>query len=94
MILIVSQSALADFNRLQAFLAEKSPNAAQRAVAAIVQAIDSLMVNPDRGRRAAGDTRDLIVPFGRSSYLVRFLHDPQRGEIVIFRIWHGREAHD
>lgn len=93
--LIVSQSALADLQRLQIFLADKNQTAARRAVSAIVQAIDSLMVFPDRGHPTGSDnTRDLIVPFGRSAYLVRFAHDPQRGEIVILRIWHGRETRD
>jgi hypothetical protein len=31
------------------------------------------------------------VSFGQSAYIVRFSHDPQRDEIVIVRIWHGRE---
>jgi plasmid stabilization system protein ParE len=35
--------------------------------------------------------RDLAVPFGRSVYIVRFMHDARRAEIVIIRIWHGRE---
>ena len=50
-------------------------------------------VFPGRGR-ASGivGLRELVVPFGRSAYVVRFAHDPQRQEIVIVRIWHGREA--
>jgi len=35
--------------------------------------------------------RELVVPFGGSAYVVRFAHDPQREDIVILRIWHGRE---
>ena len=93
--LIVSRAALADLERLRAFLAGKDLNAAQRAVSRIVGAIDSLAIFPDRGH-PAGLTggRDLVVPFGRSAYIVRFAHDPQRGEIVILRIWHGREARE
>jgi plasmid stabilization system protein ParE len=34
----------------------------------------------------------LIVPFGRSAYIVRFAHDAERVEVVILRIWHSREA--
>lgn len=91
--LIVSSAASADLQRLHAFLAGKDPSAAQRAVSGIVRAIDSLDLFPDRGRPSTiAGIRELIVPFGRSGYVVRFAHDPQRDEIVILRIWHGREA--
>ena len=91
--LIVSRAAAADLQRLRAFLADKDPNAAQRAVSGIIRAIDSLDLFPDRGRPSAiAGVRELIVPFGRAAYIVRFAHDPQREEIVILRIWHGREA--
>lgn len=92
--LIVSQSALADLTRLQAFLADKNQSATQRSVSAIGLAINSLMVFPDRGRPTASTgVRELVVPFGRTAYLVRYIHDRERDEIVILRIWHGRESH-
>ena len=91
--LIVSQAAQADLLRLHAFLAELSPDAAQRAVSVLVRAIDSLDLFPDRGRPSAiTGLRELIVPFGRSAYIVRFAHDTGRDEIVILRVWHDREA--
>lgn len=91
--LTVSGAALADLKRLQAFLADKNVNAARRAVAAIVRAIDSLAEFPDRGHPAGvAGLRDLIVPFGRSTYIIRFAHDHGAGEIIVLRIWHGREA--
>ena len=77
--LIVSKSATADLLRLHSFLAELSPDAAQRALSVIVRAIDSLDLFPDRGRPSAvAGTRELIVPFGRSAYVVRFAHDAGR----------------
>ena len=91
--LVVSRAATADLARLREFLTSRNPTAAQRAVASIAQAIDSLATYPDRGRPSEIERlRELIVPFGRSAYIVRFVHDPQRQEIVIVRIWHGREA--
>jgi plasmid stabilization system protein ParE len=90
--LIVSSAAAADLERLHAFLAD-NPDAAQRAVAAIVRAIDSLELFPDRGRPSpVAGVRELIVPFGRSAYVVRFAHDSRREEVAILRVWHGREA--
>jgi len=91
--LVVSRAAAADLERLREFLAGKNPAAAQRAIAGIVEAIDSLTAFPDRGRSAGvAGLRDLVVPFGRSAYVVRLAHDPERQEIVIMRVWHGREA--
>jgi plasmid stabilization system protein ParE len=91
--LVVSEAAAADLLRLHAFLAELNPAAAQRAVAAIIRAVDSLDLFPDRGRPSAvAGLRELIVPFGGAAYVVRFAHDAGRGEVVILRVWHSREA--
>jgi len=91
--LIVSPAAAADLARLHAFLTDKNPAAARRAISGIVAAIDSLAAFPDRGRAfGAAGLRELIVPYGRSAYVVRFAHDPQRQEILIVRVWHGRET--
>ena len=91
--LIVSGSATADLGRLRAILAESNPSAARRAVAVLIDAIDSLQNFPDRGRPSGvEDVRELIVPFGRSAYVVGYRHDEGRAEIQVLRIWHGREA--
>jgi plasmid stabilization system protein ParE len=93
--LTVSGAALADLKRLQAFLADKDIDAARRAVAEIAGTIDALTVFPDRGSPAGmAGLRDLIVPFGRSNYIVRYMHDRAISEIIIIRVWHGREARD
>jgi toxin ParE1/3/4 len=93
--LIVSETALADLERLHAFLADKSPRAASRAVSALVAAVESLNHVPERGRPAGlPHTRELIVPFGRSNYVIRYLNRTGPDELVIFRIWHSREARD
>jgi plasmid stabilization system protein ParE len=93
--LTVSPVALADLERLRTFLADKNPDAASRAVSRIIRAIDSLHVFPDRGRPVGSEgMRDLLVPFGRSVYIVRFVHVAQRAEVVIVRIWHGREQRE
>jgi plasmid stabilization system protein ParE len=93
--LVVSRAAVADLARLREFLADKSPTAAQRAVSTIVQAIDSLATYPDRARLSGVEgLRDLIIPFGGSGYIVRFAVDPHRQEVLIMRLWHGREARE
>jgi plasmid stabilization system protein ParE len=90
--LVVAREAVADLERLHAFLVNKNPRAAQRAVAAISNALHSLDVFPDRGRPSGiAGARELVVPFGRLAYVVRYAHLAERDEIVILRIWHGRE---
>jgi plasmid stabilization system protein ParE len=91
----VSQAAQADLLRLHAFLADKNPDAARRAVASIAGAIDSLDLFPERGRPSSvAGARELIVPFGDSTYLVRYAHDAARDELVILRVWHSRESRE
>jgi len=34
------------------------------------------------------------VPFGRSAYVIRYAHLVQQEEVVIVRIWHGREQRE
>ena len=93
--LVVSKEALADIERLRAFLDEKEALAAQHAIAALLKAIGSLEVFPGRGRPSGiPGVRELVVPFGRSGYVVRYLHDRQREAVVIVRVWHGREARE
>jgi hypothetical protein len=38
--------------------------------------------------------RELIIPFGQSAYLLRYSHSAMSDEIVVHRIWHGREARE
>lgn len=93
--LIVSEAAAADLRRLHAFLADKSPFAAAKAVAALVAAMQSLDLFPERGRPSGvPNVRELIVPFGRSGYVLRYAHLAARDEVVIIRIWHGREQRE
>jgi plasmid stabilization system protein ParE len=90
--LIVSKEAAADLVRLREFLMDRNPAAAQRAAAAIANGIRSLGIYPERGRQSAvEDARELVVPFGRSAYVVRYALLTEADEIVILRVWHGRE---
>jgi hypothetical protein len=38
--------------------------------------------------------RELIVPFGKSAYVLRYTHLADAGEVVVLHIWHGREQRD
>jgi plasmid stabilization system protein ParE len=90
--LIVSREAAADLERLHEFLREQNPDAAQRAVSVLADAVDSLATMPDRGRPSGiPAVRELIVPFGRSAYVIRYGHFVDEDSVVVLRIWHGRE---
>lgn len=90
--IVVAPEALADFERLREFLVEKDPRAAARAVETLTQAIDSLARFPERGRLAAlPKHRELVVPFGRSAYIVRYAFRPEESAVLVTRLWHGRE---
>lgn len=93
--IVVSAAAQADLLRLHGFLTDKNPDAARRAVSAIVGWINSLDLFPDRGRPSAvAGTRELIVPFGDLSYVLRYSRDAGRDELVILRVWHSREMRE
>jgi toxin ParE1/3/4 len=93
--LIVSLEAMADIERLRDFLADKNQDAARRAVVALTGAIESLTTLPDRGRPSGmPGMRELIVPFGSSSYILRYAHDPEAHELIVVRVWHGREERE
>jgi plasmid stabilization system protein ParE len=91
--LTVSQTARADLTRLHAFLADKNPAAGGRLIAALATAIQSIHTFPERGRPSGTpNIRELIVPFGRSGYVLRYAYSAQTDEAVVLRISHGREA--
>lgn len=86
-------AALDDIDRLQTFLAEKNVEAAAAAAQKIRDAARSLIENsPERGTPLGrSGFRQLFVRFGRSRYVIRYRIDTARDELVIVRIWHGRE---
>jgi plasmid stabilization system protein ParE len=93
--LTVSPEAAVDLERLRAFLSGKNPAAADRAIAVLTVAVQSLDTFPERGMPSSTpNVRDLIVSFGQSAYLVRYSYSASAEEVVLLRIWHGREARD
>jgi plasmid stabilization system protein ParE len=76
---------------LRLFLDQHS--AAQRALASIWRAIERLREFPDLGMKTAdADLRQIVVRFGASGYIVRYAILVESQDILITRIWHGREA--
>jgi plasmid stabilization system protein ParE len=87
--------ALDDLERLIDFLHERSPAAAERAAAAILEGVERLLTAPRLGRALPDDTgrRQLVIPFAGGAYILHYLLEG-RATIVIIRIWHSREARD
>ncbi len=85
--IIWSAEAVRDLASLRAYIAEESPEAAQRTVLRIVQIIaDVLPTNPHMGRpgRVPG-TRELVV--ARTPYIVPYRVRDKTLEIL--RVYHG-----
>jgi plasmid stabilization system protein ParE len=89
--ILLSTDAVGDVERLRSFLDQNNPDAARRALASIWAAIDRLQEFPDLGMPTAdAEIRQFVVRFGASGYVVRYA--VLNGDILITRIWHGREA--
>src|ERR1700723_3478658 len=89
--IIYSRQAENDLGRLFAFLEPKSADVALRATRKIAKAIGQLSNHPRLGRAAVFNTDycELIVPWGRSAYIVLY---EVKADIRILAIRHGREA--
>ena len=86
-------AAEADLYRLAEFIVEKNPRAALRLGETLRNAILSLDEMAERGRPGPRkDLRELVVRFGRSRYIVRYA--VREREVIVTRIWHGRERRD
>lgn|SRR5574343_574733 len=88
-----SARAVADLQRLHAFLANQDPQVAQRAVSVIREALKKIAIHPERFRPVEGmlHQREAVIEFGHSGYIARFRHAPN-GDVTIARIKHQREA--
>ena len=90
----LTPEALDDLQRLQAFLIERDPPAAARAIDAIEDAFKLLEQSPFSCRKAwPGNQpllRELLVPFGQAGYLALFEIDGP-GQVTILAVRHQRE---
>ena len=85
----VSSLARADLIRLRQFIASESKAAAALAIQRLLSGVRLLRDFPELGVAVRKPFRHLILPYGRSAYVVRYRVTKE--EIVIVRIWHGRE---
>jgi toxin ParE1/3/4 len=91
--ILLSPDAVEDVERLRLFLDQHSPGVAQRALASIWRAIERLEEFPDLGMQTEdAELRQIVVRFGASGYIVRYAVLAETQDILITRIWHGREV--
>jgi plasmid stabilization system protein ParE len=91
--ILLSPDAVEDVQRLRTFLDQKNPGAARRALTVIWTAIERLQEFPHLGMLTEdADIRQIVVRFGSSGYVVRYAVLSEDDNILITRIWHGREA--
>lgn len=83
-------TALADLVRLRQFIEPHNPESARNAAKALKKGAALLVDHPGLGRRLEGrPDRELDIPFGKRSYVMRYRLDGD--DIVILKIWHSRE---
>lgn len=86
-----SDDAISDITRLREFLRPVAPDAARRAVIAIIDGCEALATFPARGRLRDDGSRQLVIRFGASGYIARYRIEDVSNQVVILRIRHARE---
>lgn len=81
-----TENALRDMSRLHAFVSEHDPAAADRVRDRLLESLNTLATQPLSGRPVEDvPVREWIA----NGYVVRYI--ARAGEVIIVRIWHGRE---
>ena len=89
----LTPGALADLDRLDRFLRDKNPAAADRFLGTLNAAFARLATNPFTGHMVHGTTlRARIVGFGKSGYVC--LYEVRGQRVFVARVFHGREDRD
>ena len=88
-----SPDAATDLERVREFLDINNPEAAKRALRVIFATLEKLQDFPDLGRPTEdADIRQIVIRFGAAGYIVRYAIVLESGDVLVLRIWHGREA--
>ena len=89
---IYTQRALEDLVRLREFLQEKSPEAADKAKATLLQSLASLALFPESHQPVPDMPfhRELVIKFGARGYVARYRYE-RGGGVVVLLVQHQRE---
>jgi plasmid stabilization system protein ParE len=89
--LVYSARAIDHLQRAFDHIALHDLDAGLAAASAIRSAIESLRAHPFIGRRVAGETRELVISFGKTGYVALYRFVPAKDEIRVLAIRHQRE---
>jgi plasmid stabilization system protein ParE len=87
--LILSPRAIADIERLVAFMKTVAPQVQTRLYSALIRKLTALPETCEFGLQVAPDLRESYLKFGRSRYVFRY--HVSENEVLVLRIWNGRE---
>jgi toxin ParE1/3/4 len=91
--ILFSPEAVSDIERVREFLDSKNPEAAKRALRVIFAGLEKVRNLPDLGRPTEdAEIRQIVLRFGSAGYIVRYTILPGDGDLLVLRLWHGREA--
>ena len=91
--ILLSPDAIEDVERVRAFLDDANPGAARRALGLIWTTIERLQDFPALGMPTEDpDIRQIVIHFGASGYIIRYAILHETSDVLITRVWHGREA--
>ncbi len=80
--LIWSTDAIDDLKAIRSWIAEANPRAASRVAAALIEAANSLVAFPDRGRPVRSGVRELATV---RPYVIRYVVLPDEVRIAFIR---------
>ena len=88
-----SMEAADDLERVREFLDINNPEASKRALRTIFAALERVEEFPALGRPTEdAGIRQIVIPFGAAGYIVRYTFFVESGDVLVLRLWHGREA--
>ena len=92
-LVVWSEAAIQDIKRHFDFLNPLNPDAAARAVRAILDTGNVLRVSPYRGTVIDSPTglRRMVAFFGKYGFVIHYQIDEGSNRVIIARVYHGRE---
>lgn len=91
--ILFAPDAVSDIERVRHFLDIRNPYAARRALHTIWSALERVQDIPELGRPTEDEgIRQIVIRFGAAGYIVRYTILAESRDILVLRIWHGREA--
>ena len=90
--LVYTEQALLDLERLNDFLLETDPQAAEDTVALILDALEILLQHPEIGRKVHFGQRELVISRGRTGYLALYRFLPHVDRVLVLAVRNQRES--